>query len=83
MGKITTKKAHMLAFMAVFSIGGGSWSLSNTTTSHHPTSAAVYMLVENPPGEGMKQAISRSGSWEMETEGLAALWMTSLSHGAG
>lgn len=52
----------------LFSTGGCARSLNDTTSSHHPTPAAAYMLVENPPGEGMKEAISRSQSWEVETQ---------------
>lgn len=68
-GKITiNKNSLLLAFMTFFSIGGSSWSLNDTTTSHCLTPAAAYMLVENLLGGGMKEVISKSESWEMETQ---------------
>lgn len=40
----------------------------NTATSHRLIPAAAYTLVETLLEEGMKEVISKLGSWEMETE---------------
>lgn len=75
------RRAPLLALVTVFGTGGCARSLNDTASSHHPTPAAACVLVENPPGEGVKEAISRSQSWEVETEGLAALQRTPRSLG--
>lgn len=77
------KRAHSLALVTVFSTGDCARSLNDTTSSHHPTPAAAYMLVENPPGEGMKEAISRSQSWEVETQRIGSLTDDTPQPGAG